>query len=99
MMSAVLASPSQYVLQYLLSGLAKHRQLGWAHFSLVFIAEASSVEEHGGLESVTGFLAAHLLPRRQAALRGLDFREPAAFLLDQVIFHAAHAFSGLENLG
>ncbi len=32
MISAVSASPSQYVLQYLLSGFALHLQLGWAHF-------------------------------------------------------------------
>jgi hypothetical protein len=33
MMSEVSASPSQYVLQYLLPAFASHRQLGWAHFS------------------------------------------------------------------
>jgi hypothetical protein len=32
-MSTVLASPSQYVLQYLLPSFAVHAQLGWAHFS------------------------------------------------------------------
>jgi hypothetical protein len=35
MMSEVLASPSQYVLQYLLSGFAGQRQLGCAHLSVV----------------------------------------------------------------
>lgn len=35
MTSGVLASPSQYVLQYLLPGFASHWQLGCAHFSLV----------------------------------------------------------------
>jgi len=34
-MSAVSASPSQYVLQYLLSGRALHPQLGCAHLSFV----------------------------------------------------------------
>jgi hypothetical protein len=38
MMSAVWASPSQYVLQYLLPGLAGHRQLGCSHVAVLVVS-------------------------------------------------------------
>src|SRR4051812_21850185 len=42
-------------------------------------------------------LAVHLLVRLQALLRGLDGRETASFLLDQVVLNTANGLRGSED--